>query len=271
MRPGRPAGGGSWRASILPRAPILPRALVVVALLLASAVAGGCGGSAGASGSLTVFGASSLEGAVSEYAESFGGDVRTSFAGSDQLAAQIRQGARPDVFASADTEYPAQLHREGLVGKPRVFAGNELVIAVPAGSDVSSLGDLAQPGVDVVVGAPSVPVGDYTRTVLGRLPTAERHAILANVRSEEPEVSSVVAKLEQGAADAGFVYVTDARAAGSALRTVAIPPRLQPEVAYAAAVIKGSGEPEAAREFLDGLVHGEGAADLRRAGFLPPP
>lgn len=253
------------------RRPLIALASAAAAAVLLGALAG-CGGSAGAGGTLTVFGASSLEGAVSEYAESFAGaDVKGSFAGSDQLAAQIRQGAKPDVFASADTGYPAQLHREGLVEKPRVFAGNELVIAVPAGSDVSSLAGLAKPGVDIVAGAPSVPVGAYTRTVLDRLPAAERRAILANVRSEEPEVGSVVAKLEQGAADAGFVYVTDAKAAGSALETVAIPPRVQPEVAYAAAVVRGSGDPAAAQEFLDGLIHGEGAADLRKAGFLPPP
>jgi molybdate transport system substrate-binding protein len=246
-------------------------ALVLVCALPALALAG-CGGSAGASGSITVFGASSLEAAVTDYADSFSGaDVKASFAGSDQLAAEIRQGAEPDVFLSADTEYPDQLYREGLVEKPRVFAGNRLVIAVPAGSEISSLDDLAQPGVKIVVGAPSVPVGAYTRTVLDRLPAARRKAIEANIRSEEPEVGSVVAKLEQGAADAGFVYVTDARAAGSALMTVPIPPRLQPDVAYGAAVVKGSGDPEAAREFLDGLLGGEGAADLRKAGFLPPP
>ena len=250
------------------------RSLVALALLLLGVALTACGSSAGASGSgeITVLGASSLEGAVSEYAESFpGAEVKTSFAGSDQLAAQIRQGARPDLFLSADTEYPAALHREGLVEKPRAFAGNELVIAVPAGSDLSSLGDLARPATKLVVGAPSVPVGAYTRTVLARLPAAEREAIEANVRSEEPEVSSVAAKLEQGAADAGFVYVTDAKAAGSALETVAIPPRLRPEVAYAAAVVKGAGDPAAAREFLAGLIHGEGTADLRKAGFLPPP
>ncbi|HEX2392147.1 MAG TPA: molybdate ABC transporter substrate-binding protein [Solirubrobacterales bacterium] len=239
---------------------------LVGAVVLGVALAG-----CGEGGSLTVVGASSLEAAMSEYAASFpGADVRASFAGSDQLAAQIRQGARPDLFASADTEYPARLYREGLVEMPRVFAGNRLVVAVPAGSDVSSLGDLARPGVKVVLGAPSVPVGAYTRAVLGRLPAGERRAIEANVRSEEPEVGSVVAKLEQGAADAGFVYVTDVKAAGEALMTVPIPPRLQPDVAYAAAVVKATAEPAAAREFLAGLVHGEGAADLRRAGFLPP-
>jgi molybdate transport system substrate-binding protein len=244
--------------------------LGLVALVLL--VGAGCGGGEQDEGSLVVFGASSLEEAMGEYAESFpGAAVRASFAGSDQLAAQIRQGASPDVFASADTDFPAELHRDGLVGRPRAFASNRLVVAVPAGSEIGSLHELAKPGVEIVVGDPSVPVGAYTRTVLGRLPAAERQAILANVRSEEPEVSSVVAKLEQGAADAGFVYVTDARAAGDAVRAVAIPPRLQPDVAYAAAVASDSDRQALAERFLNGLIHGEGAADLRRAGFLPPP
>ncbi|HEY0391570.1 MAG TPA: molybdate ABC transporter substrate-binding protein [Solirubrobacterales bacterium] len=246
------------------------RTALVPALAVAVLLAG-CGGGGASRASLVVFGASSLEAALGEYAESFAGaDVQTSFAGSDQLAAQIRQGAGPDVFASADSEYPRQLYREGLVERPRVFASNRLVIAVPAGSDVSSIADLARPGARIVIGDPSVPVGAYTRAVLDRLPGARRLAILANVRSEEPQAGSVVAKLEAGAADAGFVYATDARAAGGGLRAVAIPAGLQPEVAYAAAAVRGADEP-LARRFLAGLLNGTGATDLRRAGFLPPP
>jgi molybdate transport system substrate-binding protein len=237
---------------------------------MALALAGtGCGG--GSRGSLVVLGASSLQGPLSEYGGSFqGAEVRTSFAGSDQLAAQIREGAGADVFASADLEYPEQLHREGLVEKPRVFAANELVIAAPRGSDVDSLADLARPGTDLVVGVGTVPLGEYTRSVLGRLPDSQRRAIRENVRSEEPEASSVLAKLEQGVADAGFVYATDARGAAG-LKTIAIPARLRPDVAYAAAVLSGSEEQSAARRYLAGLVDGEGATDLHRAGFVPPP
>ncbi len=244
---------------------------LAVAVLAAALAA--CGGSGGERQQLTVFAAASLQKALTEYAKSFPGvTVRSSFAGSDQLAAQIRQGARPDVYAAADTSYPEQLYRAGLVEKPRLFAANRLVIAVPAGSRVASLADLAKPGVKLVVGDPSVPVGAYTRQVLARLPAGERRAILANVRSQEPEVSSIVAKLASGAADAGFVYVTDARAAPPGrLRTIALPASLQPDVAYAAAVVKGGPDPALARRWLAGLLSGSGAADLRRAGFLPPP
>jgi molybdate transport system substrate-binding protein len=242
-------------------------------LLLGAVIAAALAGCGGGSAHLTVFAAASLQNSLTAYGESFpGAEVRSSFAGSDQLAAQIRQGARPDVFASADTSYPARLYREGLVGKPRVFAANRLVIAVPAGSRVSSLADLAKPGTKLVIGDPSVPVGAYTRQVLARLPAGEHRAILANVRSQEPEVSSVIAKLLGGAADAGFVYATDVKAAPPGrLRTIPVPERLRPEVAYAAAVVKGTSQPHLARRYLDGLLSGRGAADLRRAGFLPPP
>jgi molybdate transport system substrate-binding protein len=239
---------------------------LVLAVLLVLAV-GGCGGDP----QLTVLGASSLTDALERYGGSFEGvDVRSSFAGSDQLAAQIRQGAKADVFASADTSYPAELYRDGLVEKPVVFARNRLVVVVADGSDVRSLADLARPGTKIVVGDPSVPVGAYTREALGRLSAAERAAILDNVRSEEPEVSSVLAKVATGGADAGFVYLTDAKSVAAQVRTVALPQRLQPEVAYAAAVVSDSGEPGLARRYLDGLLHGDGAADLRAAGFLSP-
>lgn len=240
---------------------------VVVALALVGCGGGGGGGEP----TLTVLGASSLTEALGKYGESFAGArVRNSFAGSDQLAAQVRQGAKADVFASADTEYPAQLHREGLVEKPVVFARNRLVIVTPEGGSVKSLADLARPGTKIVIGDPSVPVGAYTREVLARLPAAERKAILTNVRSEEPEVTAVLAKVTSGAADAGFVYVTDAKTVAGQVRTVAVPARLQPDVAYAAAVLTSSGEPALAHRYLAGLLHGRGAADLRRAGFLPP-
>jgi molybdate transport system substrate-binding protein len=178
---------------------------------------------------------------------------------------------RPDVFAAADAALPQALHAKGMVEAPRVFAANELVLAVPAGAGrVRSIDDLGGPGVRIAIGAGSVPVGAYTRTVLGRLGAARRQAILANVRSEEPDVRGVVGKLTQGAVDAGFVYRTDVRSASSALRAIPLPDRLGPRVTYAAAVVSGTRHPEAARRFRAGLVSGDGQAALRAAGFLPP-
>ena len=107
--------------------------------------------------------------------------------------------------------------------------------------------------------------------MLDRLPAAQRKAILDNVVSEEPEVTAVVGKLTQGAADAGFVYVTDAKAAGKELKTIRIPASLQPDVAYGVAIVKDAANPSLAKKFVAGLfAPGAGATDLREAGFLPP-
>jgi molybdate transport system substrate-binding protein len=193
--------------------------------------------------------------------------TRLSFAGSDELAAQIRQGVKPGVFAAANTKLPEDLRAEGLVQEPRVFATNELVIAVPADSDVRAIEDLADDGVTVAVGATSVPVGSYTREVLGRLPGAQRQAIENNVRTREPDVKGVVGKVSQGAADAGFVYATDVTAAGDDLRAVRLPSSLQPRIAYAAAVVARSAP---ADRYLADLVGGRCQDALREAGFGAP-
>jgi molybdate transport system substrate-binding protein len=116
-----------------------------------------------------------------------------------------------------------------------------------------------------------VPIGSYTRTVLERLPAAQRRAILAGVRSQEPDVAGIVGKLTQGAVDAGFVYVSDVRGAGGRLRAIELPGALQPSVAYGVAVVRGSEHAEQARAFVDGLLRGAGRGALADAGFEPPP
>jgi molybdate transport system substrate-binding protein len=247
----------------------------LAALLATTATLGpvACGGGDDGdsdSGELRISAASSLIGAFEAYAEDLAPtDVKLQFAGSDELAAQIRQGARPDVFASADTELPAALAGEGLLDEPVEFATNELVIAAPAGSEIDSLDDLEEPGVDLVVGAPEVPVGAYTLEVLDRVDPGARGAILANVRSEESDVKAIVGKLTQGAAEAGFVYRSDITAAPE-LSEVTLDPELRPEVVYGAGVVEGAPNPAGAREFVDGLLEGDGAEALAEAGFEPP-
>ena len=245
--------------------------LLALALAL-SAI--GCGSDDRGAGSdrLTVSAASSLRTAMTDYAARFDdARVRLSFAGSDELAAQIRQGARPDVFASANTKLPAALHDEGLVDKPLVFARNRLVIAVPGDADgVRSIDDLAKPGVQLAVGSESVPVGEYTRELLGKLDPRTRDAILANIRSNEPDVKGVVGKLAQGAVDAGFVYVTDIAAARGQIRAIELPAELRGSVPYAVAVVKQAPNKKTAKAFVDGLVDGPGAQILRETGFEAP-
>jgi molybdate transport system substrate-binding protein len=221
---------------------------------------------------LIVSAAASLKTALTDYGQNFtDAKVRASFAGSDELAAQIRQGVKPDVFASANTTLPDQLYSEGLVEKPVVFASNQLVLAVPAtGAKVTSLSDLDKSGVTIAMGSESVPVGSYTRKVLDGLPADEKRAILGNVRSNEPDVAGVVGKVTQGAVDAGFVYVTDVEATGGKLKAIDLPEDLKPQVSYGVAVVKGAKHPQQAQQFVDGLVTGAGRQALDRAGFLPP-
>lgn len=232
----------------------------------------GCGGADdGGSSQLVVSAAASLQQAFTDYARTAGIDARQSFAGSDELAAQIRQGIKPDVYAAANTTLPDQLYKEGLVGKPLVFATNSLVLAVQEGSEITSIEELTKSGTAIAIGDPEVPVGSYTRQVLDRLPPDQAKAILANVRSEEPDVSGIVGKLTQGAVDAGFLYITDVTATDGALRAIELPPALEPDVAFGAAVVTAADNPDGARSFIDGLLHGDGAAALQKAGFKPPP
>ena len=247
-------------------------AIVALAVVACGADDEGSGGGGGEKAQLTVSAAASLKAAFTEYGKQFAGaDVRFSFAGSDELAAQIEQGVKPDVYAAANTSLPDELHEKDLVEKPTVFAGNELVLAVPADSDISSLEDLTKEGVTIAIGQEDVPVGSYTRTVLDKLPAKQSEAILANVRSEEPDVAGITGKLTQGAVDAGFLYASDVAATDGALKAIELPDDLQPEVAYGAAVVTGAKEPELAQQFIDGLLDGAGAQALEDAGFLPPP
>jgi molybdate transport system substrate-binding protein len=242
------------------------RALVVgICALLA-----GCGGDD--ERRLVVSAGSSMSEALTSCSRDFdGADVRLSFGGSDELAAQIRQGVKPDVLASANTAIPEDLYADGLLSKPVEFATNVLVIAVPAGSDVRETADLRRQGMKLAIGSESVPIGSYTRELLDRLPNGEGDLILENVRSNEPDVKGIVGKLAQGAADAGFVYATDVTAAGGKLEAIPLPPAVEPDVTYAAGVVRGAPEPELAQDFVDGLRDGECADALRQAGFGGPP
>jgi molybdate transport system substrate-binding protein len=247
------------------RLPALLLFVLATAVLLA-----GCGGSKETQ--IKVSAAASLHDAFSRYGKSLEGfRASFSFAGSDALAAQIEQGVRPDVFASANTKLPATLYAKGLVEKPVVFAANRLVIAVPRGSSVTRLADLERSGLTISIGTATVPVGSYTETVLARLPAGERRRLLANVRDREPDVTGIVGKLTQGAVDAGLLYATDVKATAGQLRAIALPAALQPQVEYAAAVVKGGAHLEQSRAFVVGLLGGAGRADLLGAGFLAPP
>jgi molybdate transport system substrate-binding protein len=242
-------------------------------------VLAGCGDDGAVSGGgdpdrprLVVSAASSLKDALSACGKDYpDATLRFQFAGSDELAAQIRQGVPVDVFAAANTVLPEALAQERKLEQPVVFATNRLVLAVPAGdARVDSLEALERPGVKLVIGAEGVPVGDYTRAVLERLGAARSAAVLATVRSNEPDVRGIVGKLAQGAADAGFVYATDVEAASGELRAIELPARLKPTATYGAGVVAKARQPDAAEAFVDDLLAGGCHDALLAAGFGEP-
>jgi molybdate transport system substrate-binding protein len=223
-----------------------------------------CGGN-GSDEPLDVYAAASLAEVFPEIAP----DARYSFAGSDELATQIREGAPADVYASASSRYPQELFEEGLVEKPVTFASNRLVLIVPRANPgaIESVEDVLQPGTRLVVAAEGVPVGDYTRTVLETLGLS---AALDNVVSNEDDVKGVAGKVALGEADAGFVYATDVTPVADRVLAIELPDDAQPPIEYQVAVVAGSDDEDAAEEFVEKLLGDEGREALERAGFGVP-
>jgi molybdate transport system substrate-binding protein len=213
---------------------------------------------------LTIFAAASLTNVFPQISK----HETYSFAGSNALATQIQQGAPADVFASANTSLPFTLYDQGLVEKPVLFTRNELTVIVPKSNPagIHSVADLAKPGVKLVVAAPGVPVGDYTRTVLKNMNLSN---VLNNVVSNESDVREVLAKVALGEADAGFVYTTDARTVKGKVATIGIRWTAQPRVSYAVAVVRASKHKAAARAWVRALLGKAAQKKLRAAGFLP--
>jgi molybdate transport system substrate-binding protein len=219
------------------------------------------------SGRLTVFAAASL----TDVLPKIDARPRFGFAGSDVLAFQIQQGAPADVFAAASPKYPELLYKQGLVQKPIQFATNTLVLVVPKSNpaQIHTVDDLTKPGVKIVIGDPSVPVGSYTRTVLSNLGISA--AVLKNVVSQETDVRSVLGKVALGEADAGFVYVTDARTVQGKVKVIALRESAQPHVVYEVAVVKRSPHLQAAYRYVTRLIRPAAQRELERAGFGPRP
>ncbi|CAM2793186.1 molybdate ABC transporter substrate-binding protein [Saccharomonospora xinjiangensis] len=246
------------------RAPAVALAVLAVATSVTA-----CGGKG--ERVLTVFAAASLTDVFGEFERRFeqaedGIDVRLNVAGSSRLAQQIAEGAPADVFASADTAPMALLEEGGLLDGPATpFATNTLTIAVPPGNPdgITGFADLADPGLTVVVCAPSVPCGAATKRVERRTGVSLRPA------SEEADVRSVLTKVEVGEADAGLVYVTDV-AGSSDVEAVPFPESADVVNTYPIAVPAGAEEAASGRRFVDLVLSGEGRRLLREAGFGLP-
>ena len=241
------------------------RWLVAVVATTVTLTASGCSESGASSARLQIFAAASL----TEVFPAIDDRPRYQFAGSDELALQIREGAGADVFAAASPRYPLELFEEDLVEKPVAFATNELVLIVPKDNParITAIDDLRDPDVKLVIGAEGVPVGDYTRQVLEKVGALD---VLDHVVSEEQDVKGVVSKVRLGEADAGFAYVTDVEPAGVDIVSIALPAEAQPTVEYMVAVASGSSRVSEAEDFVELLLSSSGHRELRRAGFGVP-
>jgi molybdate transport system substrate-binding protein len=242
------------------------RALFAAVLVLLFVVGCGKGGTGGgdSNDNATVFAAASLTEVFPEIDPA----ATYNFAGSDDLATQITEGAPADVFAAASPKYPDRLYEDGLLDKPDVFATNKLVLIVPKGNPagIRSVDDLRNPDVKLVIGAEGVPIGDYTRTVLENMGATE---VLDQVVSEEDDVKGVVGKVSLGEADAGFVYVTDVKPVEGKVTPIELPAEAQAEVKYEIAVVKDGPHHDAAHEFVEQILSEDGQAKLEAAGFGP--
>ena len=233
---------------------------------------------------LTVFAAASLAEAFIELghtleAQKPGLTVRFNFAGSQQLATQIEQGAAAAVFASADERWMSYVaERHLLSGEPVVFARNRLAVIVPATNParIHRLRDLARGGVKLVLAADAVPAGRYSRIVLQNLSRDPANGrdfatrVLHNVVSEEENVRSVVGKVQLGEADAGMVYRSDVTSSvARRIHVLEIPEAANVLASYPIALPKNSPSPQAAQAFVDLVLSPEGQKVLARRGLIP--
>ena len=233
---------------------------------------------------LTIFAAASLTGAFNELADTLRHrmpdlHIDINYAGSQQLALQIEQGAAADVFASADDRWMTVVRDSGLVsGEQPVFAHNRLLVIVPKTNpaQIEHLQELARGGIKLVLADESVPAGHYARVIITQLglirgyPTNYSAHVLNNVVSNEDNVKGVVAKVQLGEADAGVVYVSDVTpAVAKQVTRIEIPDAANVIADYPVTVLRHSMNPAAARAFVELLLSPAGQAVLARNGFIP--
>ena len=244
-----------------------------------------------AAGELVVFAAASLAEVFPELATAFektspGVSVRLNFAGSQRLRTQLEFGATGDVFVSADQRQMSLAVDAGLVsGDPAPFASNSLVVVTPIAGEPGSekvqvLDDLASPGVKLALALPDVPVGVYTREMLGNLESGAygfdegySQKVLDNAATLETNVRSVMQKVVLGEVDAAVVYMTNATTGNAAakVRTIPIPEGANVTASYYAAALKDADESDLAGAFIQFVQEETAQAILARHGFGPAP
>jgi len=240
---------------------------------------------AAATGNLTVFAAASLAEAFTEIGARFeeghpGAKVVFNFAGSQQLAQQLAQGAPADVFASANSKQMQAVIQVGTItpGSEAVFVKNKLVIIYPAANPagIASLNDLEKPGLKLILATQEVPAGQYSLEVLQKasqdsgLGAAFQDAALANVVSYEENVRAVLSKVALGEADAGIVYMSDVTGEMAAkVGQIQIPDAFNAVAQYFIAPVKNSPQTELVASFINLVLSTEGQSILVKYGFLP--
>ena len=232
---------------------------------------------------LNVFAAASLQAAFTKIGTQFHAahsnvTVTFNFGGSDTLAKQINQGAPADVFASANiTQMNVPVSAGNIdASSVQTFAHNRLVVIYPTNNPgkISTLQDLAKPGLHIVLAAATVPAGQYAITYLTKASAdpsfgaSYKANVLKNVVSYETDVKSVLTKVSLGEADAGIVYITDAETTASTVTTLAIPDNLNTIAVYPIAPIKGSKNADTASQFVAYVMSSDGQAVLASYGFL---
>jgi molybdate transport system substrate-binding protein len=246
--------------------------LALTACGSASTASPAAGGSSPAmTGTITVLAASSLKEAFTTIGKQFeaahpGVKVVFSFAASSDLATQITQGSPADVFASASVKNMTQVVTAGYATSPTTFVKNTMEIALPLSNpaSITALSDLAKSSVKLAVCQPQVPCGSTADTVFTNAGLTVKPVTL------EPDVKSVLAKVELGEVDAGVVYVTDVRAAGSKVLGLLIPASVNASTSYPIAALTKSADATAAKAFVAYVLSPSGGAVLAADGFAKP-
>ena len=222
-------------------------------------------------GTITVFAASSLQEAFTTLGKSFeqahpGVHITFNFGASSALAQQIDQGAPADVFASASPKNMTQVVQAGHATGPVNFVKNVMEIAVPPSNPgkVHGVADLARAGVTVALCQAQVPCGSTANTVLANAKVTVHPVTL------EPDVKSTLSKVTLGVVDAGVVYVTDVRAAGSKVVGIEIPPSVNASTEYPIAALSSAANRTGAQAFVAYVLSDAGRAVLSADGFEQP-
>ncbi len=223
--------------------------------------------STGSREELVVFAASSLSEPMTEIGVAWGLsrtelDLVQVFDGSNRLRTQLAHGGPAQVFVSASADQMAVAVKDGLVVDPRPLVSNRVVLALaPDGTgDIRTLEDIVRREATLVVAAADVPLGQYTREAMDRLPEAALgEKLLARVVSEETNAGQVLSRIRLGAVQAGVIYASDSEG----LTTLSLPPI---DALYQVALT-----PDATAAAQDYLVHLlQGQEVFTRHGFSPP-